>query len=274
MKIAAYILVLVGTCLSQQIMIGNTTDSVFVKQVQENSKANAYKLARDDIYEAENYLDDVSRYELHVGTGVMDYKEFNKMGFVALKVNLGRGKITNIGVIDPLLERAKYSAKEYEFKSNSELLAKIDNLKNRIEAYNNRPWYTRIGVGVMVPLIIEKKTRESSTQWSTTENKAKETIDTSVVTTTHNYKDIEDLSSDFNYMYSKTSFVIMYDVSSYFTMESGINYDREFTFGISIDISTPITRLGHSFFKMFGGKAGMTVQDNPKLRSNSDYYYY
>ena len=59
---------------------------------------------------------------------------------------------------------------------------------------------------------------------------------------------------------------MMYDVGQYFTIESGLNYDKEFILGISIDISTPSTMLGHSFFKMFGEKAGLNVSENTRIR--------
>jgi hypothetical protein len=257
-----------GSAFGQQIMIGNTTDSVFVKQVKETAKSNGYRSIRDDIFEAETYLSDRVLYEMHIGTGAMNHELFNKMGFIAMKINIGQRKVTNLRSIQPLIERAKLIQAEYEFSSDKEISKKINDLESKLNTYQNSPWYSKFGVGVLIPLIIEERATEETQSYSVQRDVVTGELDTSDSERTYSSsRKTYNSASDFNEVFSKTSFLIMYDIKEYFTISSGVNFEREFVLGISIDISTPITRAGHSFFQMFGDKANTSVPFNSTPRS-------
>lgn len=237
--------------------IAHSSDSLFVLQELEHAKHNAFAVARDDIYEAEGDLADRVNYEFHVGIGIRDHRRFFKTGVMGIKLNPGAGRIGGYGRTRALLVRARMGLDEYRFESARQLHSRIDNLEMRLDAYNNRPWYSRIGLGLTIPLVTERVVKDEQRDQTVVQNNTTGQLDTSNVTIRSYVRTSSELSTDYKYLFSKTAFVLYYDVADLFAVNAGANLDREFTMGISLDISTPVSLMASSFFGMLTGEANV-----------------
>jgi len=209
-------------------------DSIYAKILQYNFQY----LALTELEAIETRVEDRVFWEFHAGVGADNARQFNKLGFLGVKMNLWNGKMADAPRLASRIRKLQgylRLAGDRGFDQKG-LLLHTDSLARIVNAYNRPFSVPRVGVAFWVPIYGEY--RSSATV-------SRDLTDTtgvdSLITT-------ERSSSKFLYEdFARSAVALTADVGDRLTFSVGVNLRRELFLGVSVDVSTPTSDFVNSF---------------------------